>query len=679
MNESRALPQFRPYVLGFHLLFSSGVTAAQALFVPYLLLLDDESALPVSQALMLAGLVGGCMVLGAAAIRMCRYNSMTSSIGSGENVAAAELAHFAAEPRRLTLGWVVSHGIWLLVFIAALLPSNIDIELGAAIALLAAVMLAAASLPFNTIARRRVTTVLELAPAASMAEAVRLSSRRRGYTTTLTVRRIATAVATPVIFIAIGCALITMAHVRHADEENREALAFALARTVLDDVPGRDPHAGSESAIKTLVELGFQATFVPSRPYDHRLDRGANLLSVPLDNSSLEMRFRQSRVPPLSPELGLLAVLVGAIALLVGQSLGNALYTDLHIATRSVRLLGTEAVIRGQRLLLRSPRFKLVGRVAAAVDRLSEKFRTFAQAQEDAIASESAATRMRGLFFASVSHDLKGPLNAILGFTELVRSAQVTEAQAESLDVVHRRSLELLALIETILDAARVEDGHLLLVEAPISLSRLLTRSLEEAAKLNADRRVDVSSQIIGNLATLNIDRSRVSRAIATLIAYSVRNTRSGPIRVIARVDADQVQIDVDSPLSNRTALDLEAILHPMGKSAPRREHRGLALGVSLARSIIELHHGTLRVVEGNQTLAYFRVELPIQSHDFGATASSSRPPPSTGGSSVRAGPRTNSRPPPPSGGQGPARASSKSARSALPRRVLPRPKPSKR
>src|SRR5262249_56857985 len=99
-----------------------------------------------------------------------------------------------------------------------------------------------------------------------------------------------------------------------------------------------------------------------------------------------------------------------------------------------------------------------------AIELLAERFRVFARAQERAILAREAGTRTRGLFFASVSHDLKSPLNAILGFAELVRQDTLTPGQAESLEVIDRRGRELLALIETILDAARVEAGQLALV-----------------------------------------------------------------------------------------------------------------------------------------------------------------------------------------------------------------------
>src|SRR5690606_5747372 len=107
--------------------------------------------------------------------------------------------------------------------------------------------------------------------------------------------------------------------------------------------------------------------------------------------------------------------------------------------------------------VLRPPRLRLIAELAGAIDALTVRFGVFAQAQEGAIRARSTAVRARGLFFASVSHDLKSPLNSILGFIQLVSMQPLSQGQQESVEAIETRARELPALIETILDAARVE------------------------------------------------------------------------------------------------------------------------------------------------------------------------------------------------------------------------------
>src|SRR5205814_7711666 len=114
-----------------------------------------------------------------------------------------------------------------------------------------------------------------------------------------------------------------------------------------------------------------------------------------------------------------------------------------------VRMLGTEVVLRGSMEIARPARFEVVARLGRAIEVLAERFRVFAAAHERALEARETAQRMRGLLFASVSHDLKSPLNAILGFAEIVGREPLSPAQKESLLLIETRGRELLALIET--------------------------------------------------------------------------------------------------------------------------------------------------------------------------------------------------------------------------------------
>ena len=143
-----------------------------------------------------------------------------------------------------------------------------------------------------------------------------------------------------------------------------------------------------------------------------------------------------------------------------GSRLGRRFVSDVGIATRAVRETGAADVLRGSRVR-REARFDSVILLMDAVDSLGGVFREFASAQERAIDARAATERMRGLFLASMSHDLKSPLNAILGFAELVSRSPLSAAQQESLTIIEQRGRELLTLIHTVLDSARVEAGEL--------------------------------------------------------------------------------------------------------------------------------------------------------------------------------------------------------------------------
>jgi signal transduction histidine kinase len=283
---------------------------------------------------------------------------------------------------------------------------------------------------------------------------------------------------------------------------------------------------------------------------------------------------------------------------------------DLQHATDGIRLLGTEAVIRGGRLAVSPPRFKAVAELELAIERLAERFRVFARAQERAILAREAATRMRGLFFASVSHDLKNPLNAILGFAELVRQEPLTTGQAESLDVIATRGRELLALIETILDAARVEARQLSLVVERTKTTELFGETFTKARDLGSDRKVEIIGEIGDGAGELVVDRVRMARALATLVLFAVRQARASAVHVRATSDGSQANIEVEVP-GRRGSAELSRLLLAVSRPGVG-EHRGLALGLSLSRSIIELHKGKLTAIQSTSGAPAFSVKLPL-------------------------------------------------------------------
>lgn len=285
---------------------------------------------------------------------------------------------------------------------------------------------------------------------------------------------------------------------------------------------------------------------------------------------------------------------------------------DLVPATERLSTLSTDAILRGNAIALNPVRFEPVGELTDSIEQLTERFKIFAGAQERAIEAKSAAARMRGLFFASVSHDLKSPLNAVLGFAELVRQEPLTQGQAESLDIIDQRGRELLALIETILDAARVEAHQLSLMMESVSVGELIQLSLSKAKDLGAASLSDVRLSVEAKEARLEVDQIRLARALATLIAQSLRiREKNEPIWIQAKAAEQRIRIEINVPTKQYTAHQLETLLDP-SRSVGTRQHRGLALGLSLVRSVIQLHGGSVRVLMTSKGHSRFRVLLPV-------------------------------------------------------------------
>jgi signal transduction histidine kinase len=228
---------------------------------------------------------------------------------------------------------------------------------------------------------------------------------------------------------------------------------------------------------------------------------------VPLEDGYALVRF-DAELSSQAVGVGALVTLLAAVvAALLGGWLGRVLAGDLALATAQVSSLGTEQALRGRALVAGTARFGAVAAVGHAVEDLAERFREFARAHERAIDARESAQRMKELLFASVSHDLKSPLNAVLGFAELVGEEPLTDGQSESLEIVVSRGRELLALIETILDAARVEAGQLELGIEPTDVGKLVRLAVAKSRDLATDTRASLSTELEPDLPRLAVDQ----------------------------------------------------------------------------------------------------------------------------------------------------------------------------
>ena len=110
----------------------------------------------------------------------------------------------------------------------------------------------------------------------------------------------------------------------------------------------------------------------------------------------------------------------------------------------------------------------------------------------------------------------------------------------------------------------------------------------------------------------LSVDRVRFTRAIATFVGHAMRTAEQGPVRVHAAPSTPgQIRIEVGVPSRRFAAAQLEALLDP-NRSPGTAEHRGLALGLGLARCVIEFHSGTVSVEDREPEGSAFCVDLPI-------------------------------------------------------------------
>jgi PAS domain S-box-containing protein len=220
-------------------------------------------------------------------------------------------------------------------------------------------------------------------------------------------------------------------------------------------------------------------------------------------------------------------------------------------------------------------------------------------------------------FIATVSHELRNPLNAILGWVRLLRDASLDEAgRAHGLEVIERNTRLQAQLVDDLLDMSRVVSGKLRLEMRPVDLDKLAAEALDairptaEAKELTLER-----SGEPGSLPIMG-DSDRLHQILWNLLTNAVKFTpRGGRVEVaLARSASEATLVVSDSGAGiERGFLPHVFERFRQGASTAAREHAGLGIGLALVRHLVELHGGQVSAESaGPGAGARFTVRLPL-------------------------------------------------------------------
>ncbi len=276
---------------------------------------------------------------------------------------------------------------------------------------------------------------------------------------------------------------------------------------------------------------------------------------------------------------------------------------------------------------LREEKAALLNASEALTNEIEERKRTARELEQARNAAE-IANRAKSQFLANMSHELRTPLNHIMGFTELVVDKHVgdlNEMQTEYLNDTLKSSQHLLSLINDMLDLSKVEAGKLELEVGEIQLRMLLDSSLNIVKEKAVKHRIQLLSDMNGVPETIQADERKLKQILYNLLSNAVKFTPDGgSVTISARFlsfregrrfvraggplglplegndlvgrEKGFINISVQDTGIGIKGEDLERIFNPFEQvdGSASRQYAGTGLGLSLTKSLVELHGGKI-------------------------------------------------------------------------------------
>jgi len=220
-------------------------------------------------------------------------------------------------------------------------------------------------------------------------------------------------------------------------------------------------------------------------------------------------------------------------------------------------------------------------------------------------------------FLATLSHELRNPLNVILGYAEvLLRSdeARKSEFVSRAAEILKRNALTQSRLVRDLLDLSRLHSGKLSLNQEIVSLTTIIDNAVETVSSDAATKKIELKVDSEEEVVFVNADPLRLEQMIWNLLNNAVKFTPAGgAVSIRVRAPEGRVVLTVED---NGPGIEPEFLPHVFemfrqADASSSRPHGGMGIGLALVRQLIELHGGTVSVTSKPDQGAKFTLELP--------------------------------------------------------------------
>lgn len=225
------------------------------------------------------------------------------------------------------------------------------------------------------------------------------------------------------------------------------------------------------------------------------------------------------------------------------------------------------------------------------------------------------SNKLKGEFLATMSHELRTPLHSILGFSDLLHQGDnLTEKQQRWATNIRGSGASLLALINDILELAKVEAGKMEVKPTEFALADLVERAVAAMRPLAENKQLDLRADVADELPNIRQDQGKLQQILSNLLSNAVKFTpEGGKILVEATIDGDDLVLKVTDTGVGIAAAERDAVFDKFrqGANPLTREHEGTGLGLSIVRELAKLLGGDVTLESEPGLGSTFTVRVP--------------------------------------------------------------------
>jgi signal transduction histidine kinase len=235
------------------------------------------------------------------------------------------------------------------------------------------------------------------------------------------------------------------------------------------------------------------------------------------------------------------------------------------------------------------------------------------------VTAEKQAERLKNEFIANLSHELRTPMNAILGISQVLKdrhAENLTGQQKEGLDIIHASGERLLALINDLLDLSKIEAGRMELDTAPFHLHTMIAALRAATEPLLRGRDLSLSMTIEPGTPDFVVgDRLRIMQILTNLLSNAVKFTEQGTISLSCSTRESAIIFSCQDSGAGIREEDLQTVFERFRQidGSSSRRHSGTGLGLSLSQDLAHLMGGNISVQSTFGEGSVFTLRLPLQ------------------------------------------------------------------